>query len=50
MTIYFSPTIQNELIEFLDKNVKEDLILEKKKTAMYFLILLDSTHDVSRID
>ena len=46
---YFSPTIQNELIEYLGKKVKH-LILEEIKAARYFSILLDSTPDVSHID
>ena len=49
MTTYLSLTVQNELIELLGKKVK-DRILEEKKTAKYFAILLDSTPDVSHID
>ena len=49
MTTYLSPTIQNELIELLGKNLKH-LILEEIKARKYFSILLDSTPDVSHID
>ena len=49
MTNYLLPTIQNELIELLGKNVKH-LILEKIKATKYFSILLESTPDVSHID
>ena len=49
MTTYLSPTIQNDLINFFGKKVK-DLILEEIRTTKYFSILLDSTPDVSHID
>ena len=49
MTTYLLPTIQNELIQLLEKKIKH-LILEEIKAAKYFSILLDSTPDVSHVD
>ena len=49
MTTYVSPTIQNELIDLLGKKV-ETSHSGGNKAAKYFLILLDSTPDVSHID
>lgn len=43
---YFSPTIQNELIEILGKKVKTEA-LNRIKNAKYFSILFDCTPDVS---
>ena len=49
MTMYLSPTTQNELIELLGKKVQH-LLLEEIKAAKYFSILLYSTPDVSHIN
>ena len=44
---YFSPKIQNEIIELLGNKVSK-VTIEKIKLAKYFSILFDCTSDVSR--
>ena len=48
-TICLSPTIQNELILLLGKNVKH-IILQEVREAEYFSIMCDSTPDISYTD
>ncbi|XP_076825141.1 uncharacterized protein LOC143470753 [Clavelina lepadiformis] len=48
-TTYLSPTIQNELILLLSKQVK-NIVLEEVREAKYFAIMCDSTPDVSHTD
>ena len=46
---FFSPIIQNEFIYILGNHVNEN-ILDRFSKAKYFLIILDSTPDISHTD
>mgnify|MGYP003530496588 CR=1 FL=1 len=48
-THYLGKNIQNELIQIIAKRIREE-ILSKLKMAKYFSIIVDCTHDVSKVE
>ncbi|XP_068127278.1 zinc finger MYM-type protein 1-like [Hyperolius riggenbachi] len=48
-TKYLSPTIQNEIIEILSKQVVNDIVSEVQQAQFYSLII-DTTQDISKVD
>ena len=48
-TTYLSPTIQNKLVLLLSKKIN-NIILQEACKAKYFVIMCDSTPDISHTD
>ncbi|KAJ8883364.1 hypothetical protein PR048_015207 [Dryococelus australis] len=46
---YISPTVQNELLNFIGKQIQETVV-ERIKMAKFFTVLGDETTDISRVE
>ena len=47
--MYTSPTVQNELIQLIGRNI-QDKIIDRIKEAVFFSLLSDETTDISKVE